>query len=499
MTWFDKNTNIETQCDGLMGLCVAMNQWEYVLEVLDIMRLQGFVQERSTYRACLKACLDFGNPRSAKSTLRAMEKAGVKPRPADIGLVISTMCGGNRRWNNHRDTKYNEDDNDDDDDDDEDERGSRTPTWRNALSLLKASATRPTNNVEMEKDETAYYSKVIPLQAYNDVLNRLKEERQWKEAIRLLRYMETGAQSGVAITGKGSMRDTPSTIREKENLKTGKSRPVQSASDESSTVVSSSSDMRNDGFIIPTPGLATYHAVIECCAISDEADQAVQLLYSMRDRGLKPRTSTFQIVLSMLSRRLQWRRALTLLDVMEEMDVTRTVINYNTVISACARAREVGTAKNLLSRMKTRDKIAPDVISYNSVIGACAGTARWKDALDVLDQCYREPGVTPNIYTYTNAMKACARGGKTQRALNLLQVVKDKNLPLDSYCYTAVIDGMYCVCLLPTPHVFVFSFLSQVRPRSIGLCQPRHVCNVSFIPMDSMCQGENVAKGSRSI
>jgi pentatricopeptide repeat protein len=37
--------------------------------------------------------------------------------------------------------------------------------------------------------------------------------------------------------------------------------------------------------------------------------------------------------------------------------------------------------------------------------------------------------------------RACAKGGKTSRALTLLQVAKDKGLPVDSYCYTAVIDG----------------------------------------------------------
>jgi pentatricopeptide repeat protein len=37
--------------------------------------------------------------------------------------------------------------------------------------------------------------------------------------------------------------------------------------------------------------------------------------------------------------------------------------------------------------------------------------------------------------------RACAKGGNTKRALSLLQVVKDKGLPLDTYCYTAVIDA----------------------------------------------------------
>jgi len=37
--------------------------------------------------------------------------------------------------------------------------------------------------------------------------------------------------------------------------------------------------------------------------------------------------------------------------------------------------------------------------------------------------------------------RACAKGGNTKRALSLLQVVKDKGLPVDTYCYTAVIDA----------------------------------------------------------
>ena len=89
---------------------------------------------------------------------------------------------------------------------------------------------------------------------------------------------------------------------------------------------------------------------------------------------------------------------------MDEMEIPNTVVTYNAVISACARAQEVGMAKSLLVKMQ-RAGIRPNEVSYNSVIGACASTARWKDALSLLDQCYREPGVTPNIYIYTNAMR----------------------------------------------------------------------------------------------
>jgi pentatricopeptide repeat domain-containing protein 1 len=182
----------------------------------------------------------------------------------------------------------------------------------------------------------------------------------------------------------------------------------------------------------------------------------------------------FELVISALAKKLQWRRALQLFDTMDEMGIHKTVVTYNTVISACARAGEVGTAKNLLQKMK-RNGVQPNIISFNSVMTACATTSRWKDALNILDLCHREPGVQPDIITYTNAMRACSRGGNTNRALTLLQVVKDKKLPIDNYCYTAVIDGTQrCERSLFTRHIHT------------------HVC----VMYDSVRQGKYVEKGA---
>lgn len=86
------------------------------------------------------------------------------------------------------------------------------------------------------------------------------------------------------------------------------------------------------------------------------------------------------------------------------MGVQKTLVAYNSVISACARAGEVGTAKNLLNTMRKSD-IKPNIFSFNAVISACAGTARWKEAISILGQCHREPGVEPDIITYTNAVR----------------------------------------------------------------------------------------------
>jgi pentatricopeptide repeat protein len=415
------STPTEAYCDSVLALCVASDEWDSVLEVLEVKKRQGLTQERSSYRACLLACFDIGNGGAAKEILIAMDRALVTPEPSDISLVVAAMCRNEK---------------------------SEAGWWRRALSLLKATSANKTS-IDMS---------VVPVEAYDAVLSCMVEERQWKESVRLLRLMEEGSD------------------------------PTK----------------RKDTGLHPKPQLSTYRSVIECCVSAQEAEPAVQVLLSMKNRGLKvcvfcvsipadfvslavsdslflchvqsavpfilyqPTVYAFELVISALSKKLQWRRALQLLDVMDELQIPKTVVTYNTVISACARAREVGTAKSLLVKMR-KEGIKPNVLSFNSVISACASTSRWKDALAVLDQMHREPGVTPDIYTYTNAMRyvtvvtvgdkynktcfnlfhlflirnrrACAKGGKTSRALTLLQVAKDKGLPVDSYCYTAVIDG----------------------------------------------------------
>lgn len=203
----------------------------------------------------------------------------------------------------------------------------------------------------------------------------------------------------------------------------------------------------------PKPILSTYRAVIETCVSAQQAEQAFQILTNIPKKGLKPTVFSFELVISALAKQRAWRRALQLLDVMDELEIPKTVVTFNTVISACARAGEVGTAKNLLSKMK-KQGVKPNIISFNSLMTACASTSRWKDALSLLDQCHREPGCTPDIITYTNAMRACAKGRQTKRALTLLQVVKDMKLPIDNYCYTAVIDGKGQV-----PYVYMISFV----------------------------------------
>lgn len=126
---------------------MACNEWDSVLDVLEIMKDSGLQQEHSTYRAALQTCVDFSNGPSAAELLVAMKQAGQKPDSADVSLAVEAMCKNNNMWNQ-------------------------------ALTLLKKTA--------QDSDGS---DDVVPVKAYDAVLSSIPSE-QWKSAVQLLHFME---------------------------------------------------------------------------------------------------------------------------------------------------------------------------------------------------------------------------------------------------------------------------------------------------------------------
>ena len=347
----------QAYCDELLAHCIAHDEWDAVLDVLDVMKQAGLRQVHSTYTASLQACFQASNAATAQELLHAMTQAGVTPDPTDIGWVVLTLCRSNNN-NYHHHHHHGK----------EKASSSTLAGWRPALALVK------------QHDN-------LPIEAYDAVLScMIAEPSHWKEAVGLLRLLEQAS-----LGTDDETNESRSATKPKQTQKT---------------------DHKATSTTPTRPAISTYRIVIECCVQAQQAEQAVQVLRACVQRAkLIPTAYAFELVVTALTRKLQWRRAVQVLEWMDDWNVPKTLVVYNAILTACAKAREVVPAKNLLVQMEKRDGIAPDIISYNAVVSACASHARhWSDALRVLDQCHRAPGVTPDIYTYTNAIRACAKG-----------------------------------------------------------------------------------------
>eukprot|EP00978_Attheya_sp_CCMP212_P033967 scaffold139999_cov55-Attheya_sp.AAC.4 len=148
----------QEMCDEVLGLCVAMNEWERVLEVLDVMEKNQFRQERSTYRASLQACLEVANGKSALGIYKAMREQGLlsggeESSTVDVQLVVATLCKSNKR---------------------------QPGVYKKALDLLLRTA-----------HEANEGDGVVAVEAYGAVLFCITD---WREALQLLRRMESAEE-----------------------------------------------------------------------------------------------------------------------------------------------------------------------------------------------------------------------------------------------------------------------------------------------------------------
>lgn len=135
-------------CDSVLSLCAALEEWDSVLDVLEVMQSQGLSQQKSSYRACLQACFELGNGASAEEIWNAMAAANIPPDAMDVSLVVTAMC---RNQLNSRDQ----------------------PWWRKAKDMLQS-----TTDIG-----------VVPVETYDALLSVLPPSN-WRDAVRILHELE---------------------------------------------------------------------------------------------------------------------------------------------------------------------------------------------------------------------------------------------------------------------------------------------------------------------
>ena len=122
---------------------------------------------------------------------------------------------------------------------------------------------------------------------------------------------------------------------------------------------------------------------------------------------------------------IEWKSAV---DSLRQLQGTKRakVRDYNDAINACAKARQLGPALELLGDM-VKDGIDPDTYSYGSLLNACARTRDWETALELLGDM-DDKGVKQNVITMNAAISACEKGGQWKKALELLESMKSRGL-----------------------------------------------------------------------
>ena len=436
-----KNNETLTQeyCDEVMGLCVAADDWDEVLNILDVMKSQQLSQKISTYRACLIQCRRVHNVDSALSILGAMNQANIRPEGQDLGTVLDILC--------------------------------KLGNWQRSMNLVKQYTEKTSQNLFDKNctdinDSNIY---LIPVENYNAIIHLMAKAKRWKEPIQFLSFMESNKlpilhPSPTLATYNAVLEACSQASQPEQAMQILQSMVSSSSSDKKKGVTPNTHsynlvisaclkkqqwrramnllEMMNDSSPAVPLTTVTYNSVISCCAKAGEVHQAMSLLKLMRSHKVKPDTITYNALMSACTRSYKTaNNALELLDQLNrEPGVDPDIITYTIAIRACAKIGKTTRGLSIFQMMNDK-KLKLDVHVYTSVMDLCAKAGMWKQSLDLLDEM-RERGIFPNGYTYSVAIAACGKGGQWERSLELLYQMKEKDIQINTITYNAAISAL---------------------------------------------------------
>ncbi len=194
------------------------------------------------------------------------------------------------------------------------------------------------------------------------------------------------------------------------------------------------------------PNDIVYGATIGACAAAAPPRwrEAMALLKRMRARGVRPTVRSFNSVLTACARAGELGVALRLLDGMAPAGVSPDVFSYTAVLTGCAAATppDVRTAEALLERMGA-EGVKPSVVSYGAVAQAHANAGSWREAVLLLDAMERaDPPVAPNAVVMCTLISACGNAGEWRVAIDLLHGMEARyGVAPDTECRNAAIHA----------------------------------------------------------
>ncbi|XP_078434677.1 pentatricopeptide repeat-containing protein At3g09650, chloroplastic-like [Wolffia australiana] len=116
--------------------------------------------------------------------------------------------------------------------------------------------------------------------------------------------------------------------------------------------------------------------------------------------------------------------------------VAPTVLTYNTVINACARATEVpwDTLIGLFGQMRH------DLVTRNTLLAAC-GSRGLGDEADMVFRTMNAAGVLPDIVTHAYLVETFGKLRRLSRVSDLLREMEEEGNAPELACYNVLMEA----------------------------------------------------------
>lgn len=115
-----------------------------------------------------------------------------------------------------------------------------------------------------------------------------------------------------------------------------------------------------------------------------------------------------------------------------------SIVTYNTLMDACARAGEMGYIPTLLQDM-TKQKIEPNLITYSAILKGYCQVNRLDQAFELLESMRQTTDFKPDEIMFNSLLDGCARLGLYDRGAVLLEEMQNAGVRPSNFTLSVLV------------------------------------------------------------
>ncbi|KAM3568934.1 hypothetical protein VYU27_008957 [Nannochloropsis oceanica] len=179
-------------------------------------------------------------------------------------------------------------------------------------------------------------------------------------------------------------------------------------------------DMRQSGL---TPNSVNHNTVLDAIAEAGESTEALALLKQMKAGGTKPDKRSYTAVIKSMVKTANIIQGRELFEEMVATGITPDAVTYTTLMELYGQAGNKEQMEQLVQQMSRKRGFPRDVRAFTAVIRAYGRAGLWREALELLGTM-KARNVKPTVVSYGTAMAALAASARHVEAFELLETMK---------------------------------------------------------------------------
>eukprot|EP00594_Rhizosolenia_setigera_P014684 CAMPEP_0178956734 /NCGR_PEP_ID=MMETSP0789-20121207/10454_1 /TAXON_ID=3005 /ORGANISM="Rhizosolenia setigera, Strain CCMP 1694" /LENGTH=1089 /DNA_ID=CAMNT_0020638767 /DNA_START=279 /DNA_END=3548 /DNA_ORIENTATION=+ len=202
--------------------------------------------------------------------------------------------------------------------------------------------------------------------------------------------------------------------------------------------------LNNDSTLLQ-PNQVTYNTLIGLFAKAGRKEDALNIFYTMKEKGFKPDKFSYTSLLKSLVDSGDFNGGQELLQEMKDFGVKPDIVTFNTIIKAMCDNLQWYKAQQVVQEMEQPPYgIQPNSLTYGLLMNGLLKAGKPSACLALFEGACADPKtmvLTENVHLYTTAITAASKLGNVERAIELISRMKKVGVKPNLKTLTALMSS----------------------------------------------------------